>query len=315
MRALSTLAVLGSLFLAPTRSPVQLSVAVEPISLDVRGDTARVGYSVTNASSSTMKLFMFTVDAPAPAIRVEAPPKSANSYINTGTSFGRSVASWGFLKRLAPGMTSPPLAFSAIGLPGIVKYWATPFVAPGREETPDVRIVSGAPIGPGNTAADSGLTVGVVPFPTDRSDAVLNARLRTLLARACGDLGWIGSEERVGASERIGTPSRPAKPQRSLGREDSEQGGSEVCRDLDGKLAKAERALARGATDDARDAIMEFAHKLDSMRHSHEHERMSGAGYALLRGNATYLLARWPGDEDKGHAHDRKSGTRTPDSE
>jgi hypothetical protein len=69
---------------------------------------------------------MFTVDAPARALRVEKPPRTTEWSIDTGTDFGRSVASWGFLKHLAPGKTSPSLAFSARGVPGVVKYWATP---------------------------------------------------------------------------------------------------------------------------------------------------------------------------------------------
>jgi hypothetical protein len=178
----------GALALAHTSA--KLSIRVEPASLETRGDTVRVSYRVTNATTSTSELFMFTVDAPSPALRVEKPSTAPKGNFDVGTNFGRSVASWGFLKSLVPGATSPPLAFSAVGLPGIVKYWATPFVAPGVDETPDVPVPPGMPVGPGNTAADSGATVGIVPFPADRSRAALLVRLARLTTQACA-LGWI----------------------------------------------------------------------------------------------------------------------------
>ena len=133
---------------------------------------------------------MFTVDAPSRALRVEIPANASKRDYDTGTEFGRSVASWGFMRSLMPGTTSPALSFSAVGLPGVVKYWATPLVAPDTVETPDVPAKAGGPIGPGNTATDSGYTVGVVPFPADRSRAALLVRLGRLTRSAC-DRGWI----------------------------------------------------------------------------------------------------------------------------
>ena len=47
--------------------------------------------------------------------------------------------------------------------------------------------------GPGAFANDSGLTVGVVPFPTDRSRAALLTRLDGLPVDACAR-GWIDNQ-------------------------------------------------------------------------------------------------------------------------
>jgi hypothetical protein len=168
-----------------------LSIRVEPASLEVHGDTVRIAYRVTNATASTSKLFEFTVDAPAPALRVEAPPRTRQWFIVTAKDYGRSVANWGFIDPLlGPGKASPSLAFSARGLPGLVKYWGGPFIPPDTVETADVTVAEDAPAGPGNFAADSGVTIGIVPFPADRSRAALLARLRGLEQDACAR-GWI----------------------------------------------------------------------------------------------------------------------------
>lgn len=190
MRALVTMSLVVSALLVSARPTTQLSIHVVPASLDLRGDTVRVAYRVTNAPSSSSELFIFTVDAPSRPLKVEKPSAAAKRDFDTATEFGRSVASWGFMRSLVPGGTSPALAFSAVGLPGIVKYWAAPFIAPDTFETADVQLPADAIAGPGNSAADSGATVGVVPFPSDRSRSALLARLGVLTAEACR-LGWI----------------------------------------------------------------------------------------------------------------------------
>jgi hypothetical protein len=173
-----------------------LSIRVVPASLEVHGDTVRIAYRVTNTPTSTSRLFQFTVDAPAPALRVEAPPRTARWHVVTATDYGRSVANWGFLNALlGPGETSPFLAFSARGLPGIVEYWGEPWVAPdtvdvGDDAPPSNSGEPAGPGGPGNFATDSGVTVGVVPFPADRSRAALLTRLGGLLHDACAR-GWV----------------------------------------------------------------------------------------------------------------------------
>ncbi len=191
MRSLIALLVLGAVLAADAQRSTPLSIAVEPTAIDVRGDTVRVAYTVRNQASSTADLFLFTVDAPTPASHVERPARNSGWHINTTKSFGRSVAGWSFIDPLlGPGKASPSLAFSARGLPGLVKYWGEPFVPPDTVETADVTVAEDAPAGPGNSAADSGVTVGIVPFPADRSRAALLARLQGLQQDACAR-GWI----------------------------------------------------------------------------------------------------------------------------
>jgi hypothetical protein len=191
MRPLLALLVLGTVLAADSQRSTSFSIRVAPTAVEVSGDTVRVVYSVSNGVSSSADLFLFTVDAPAPALRVERPARSSGWHINTTKVFGRSVAGWSFIDpALAPGETSPPLAFTARGLPGLVRYWGEPFVPPDTVETADVTVADDAPAGPGNLAADSGLTVGIVPFPADRSRAALLTRLGGLLHDAC-TRGWV----------------------------------------------------------------------------------------------------------------------------
>ncbi len=191
IRACITLT-LGGALLWPASQFTKLSIGVRPSSLEVRGDTVRVSYEVTNVPASTLKLSMFTIDARTRAIRVERPMGVPKREYGTYTDFGFNVAGWSFLRPLLPGRTSPALAYSAAGLPGLVTWWAAPFVAPGREEPADVEVAASATDGPGRTAADSGITVGIVPFPADRSRAALLARLDGLITQSC-TLGWVDS--------------------------------------------------------------------------------------------------------------------------
>jgi hypothetical protein len=188
------LALVGTALASDKRRDDTLSIRVNPISLDVRGDTVRIAYLVTNTQASPTELFMFTVDAPAPALKVEKPAPPTRWDMDVKKKFGRSVALWAFIEpTLAPGNTSPPLAFSALGLPGIVKYWGEPWIPPDTVETADVPASSVRPPSPGNSAADSGLTVGVVPFPRDRSRAALLVRLSGFLTDVCAR-GWVDNQ-------------------------------------------------------------------------------------------------------------------------
>ena len=172
---------------APARAP--LSIHVAPAALEVRGDTVRVAYVVTNAPASTAGLFTFTVDALAPALVVERPSRTLQWHV-TRSMAGRNVASWSFIEtELAPGRTSPPLRYTAIGLPGLVRYWGIVYTPPDSVESADAANPPAA-TGPGALANDSGMTVGIVPFPADRSRAALLVRLARLTTQACA-LGWI----------------------------------------------------------------------------------------------------------------------------
>jgi hypothetical protein len=194
MKGLLSMALLAITGSASAQRGGTLSSRVSPAAVEVHGDTVRVAYAVSNASASTAPLFIFTVDAPAPLVNVEKPARATGWMMDASQEFGgRAVASWGFIQpTLAAGRTSPALAYSARGLPGLVTYWAVPYVPPDTIETPDVAGTDTAS-GPGAMATDSGVTVGVVPFPNPRDRASLLRRMTALLSEACAR-GWIDNE-------------------------------------------------------------------------------------------------------------------------
>lgn len=179
---------------AKTASNPTLTISVQPTAVDVNGDTVRVTLSVRNLPTSSAELWMFTVDAPVPVLTVEQLGSGDKRDVDMRKEYGISVATWAFLgDHVAPGGATPPVAFSATGLPGIVSYWAERWVPPDTVETADEPPDSSqAPVKPGpwSSASDSGRTVGIVPFPADRSRAALVTRMRTLLREACAH-GWV----------------------------------------------------------------------------------------------------------------------------
>jgi hypothetical protein len=194
MRILLSLGLAGTTVLAGApdtgrHAATALSIRANPVLVTVQGDTTRIAYAVTNTVTSTAELFAFTVDAPVRVLRVEKPAPLLQWHV-TRRLAGRSVASWSFIEtQLGVGQTSPPLAYAAVGLPGLVTYWARVYVPPDTVEPPDVADAPRA-TGPGAFANDSGTTVGVVPFPIDRSRGALLARLGALLSDVCAR-GWI----------------------------------------------------------------------------------------------------------------------------
>ena len=61
---------------------------------------------------------------------------------------------------------------------------------PDDEEPADAPISDDDPGGPGASASDSGTTVGIVPYPADRSRAALLGRLGRLITQTC-TRGWV----------------------------------------------------------------------------------------------------------------------------
>ena len=169
-----------------------ITVRVTPSALTVTGDTVRVSYLVTNDSSSTRTIFNFLVDAPSTGLRVETPQPSTLWYVTQHWQH-RPLGNWTFLgDQGRPGRTAGPLVLSAIGLPGVVTWWGIPYlpadsVASADEDERVRPVVSPAP---GASSADSGHTVGIVPFPADRSPAALLTRLGHLVDEACVR-GWV----------------------------------------------------------------------------------------------------------------------------
>lgn len=193
MRMLITLALCCTALASPAGSQREpLSIRVQPGAVDVHGDTVVVTLGVQNRATSSRDLWLFTVEAPVPARTIKHLGAPTEWHVFMTKHYGISVATWGFLgDHLAPGRSSPPLVFSALGLPGLVRYWAEPWIVPDTVDSDYVEASAGPP-GPWNTAADSGVTVGVVPFPNDRSRGALLGRMRALLQESCAR-SWVDS--------------------------------------------------------------------------------------------------------------------------
>ena len=136
----------------------------------------RIAYRVTNARQSSADLASFAVDAQPLATRMDG--FGSGSDVDVHVDSLASVARWRFLRPLTPGAVSPTLAFAGIGLPGVVRYRAASTVT---------RDSSSAAA---SAATDSGFTVGIVPFPADRSRGALGVRVVGLILESCAR-SWI----------------------------------------------------------------------------------------------------------------------------
>jgi hypothetical protein len=136
----------------------------------------------------------FRVDGPTGALQVTEPDESwfgDTIYVN------RPVATWALLgSTLPPGMATPALTLEAPGVPGIVRYWAKPHIPVEQVESADDAFTPAPPVSEESELAENGatgLTVGVVAPPVDRSPAGLAASVLQQLGRVC-QLGWISNQ-------------------------------------------------------------------------------------------------------------------------
>jgi hypothetical protein len=233
-----------------------LGARVHVTTATLAGDTMAIGYTVENVRTGGEDLWGLLVAAPAPVFDMPAP---ARLRWGTHTRYNdRPIAGWMLYADtlLRPGEKSPELTLIARGIPGIVRYWAVPDLManpPIYDDQPNRADYM--------TFSDSGLTVGVVGVPSGSTAASLATRLRTLLGRSCGKLGWI------------------AQPG--------------VCQSLDVKLAHAQDALRDGAPDAARRALDAFMHELEAQHGETAGKHVNDEAYALLRPNAAYLVSRF----------------------
>ncbi|HEX6533729.1 MAG TPA: hypothetical protein VF041_03980, partial [Gemmatimonadaceae bacterium] len=166
-----------------------LTVDVHVKSIAHGDDSVRVTYVVDNQPASEERVFTLTVEAPAPATHLSIPEPRAGWNVST-RYVDRSVASWAALDDTmgTPGRSTPPLSFTAFGLPGIVdahvQGWAEPPDIDAMADddprlTKDALEVASVPL----------KVVGVVPALPHPTRAVLIARLVDLARQTC-DLGW-----------------------------------------------------------------------------------------------------------------------------
>jgi hypothetical protein len=235
-----------------------LSVDVHVSRVSMRADTVRVEYRVRNAADSREDLWEFTVEAPSRVIHIERPRPDTNWDAST-TYKTLSVASWASLgTHVSPGAMTPPLVFEAVGLPGLVTYWAMGWF-PVPEY--DAEQILPPPMSPREAIARSnieGRTVGIDSFPADRTPQALVGRLQSLLDTSCGELGWIQS--------------------------------APLCNLLRTKLEQARQSVARRKTSSARAQLQDFLKELTSRRDESAVRPMPDASLWLLKVNAEYVL-------------------------
>ena len=233
---------------------VHVNVAISSVTL--RGDTTGVSSTVANLATSLEKLNAFLVDAPSGVLRIQRPSPVRNWGAFTDFS-ARPIAYWAILGLLPAGTTSPVLYYESVGLPAIVTFWAGgDFPLTGGEA--DEPNPSAPPIDPLVSEMINGKTVGVNPWPTDRSSKALIARLRTLTQTSCAaPLTWITS--------------------------------STLCTKLIGYLDQAETNRAAGKRPQAKSAMNSYISSLSGKTAGTFAAGVTNPGYWLLKPNADII--------------------------
>jgi hypothetical protein len=152
-------------------------------------------------NGSSKPLGDFIAEAPAGVARIVTPSPAAD-WMTASRFMDMAAAIWtplGF--NIPAGGHTADLTFEAVGLPGIVRFWAT-----GGMGAPDTIVAETSPrastrtpatrLTPAQELAQVGVelrTVGVVPV-ANRTPAALATRLGGLIRQAC-DLQWIRYNE------------------------------------------------------------------------------------------------------------------------
>lgn len=230
----------------------RITVDVTVQSVAVQGDTTSVSYVLYNRPTSLDSLYTFTVDAPA-RVKSIPTPLPITSYDADSIYRGQPVADWAFLDLLPPGRTSVPLAYQSVGLPAIVNDWVGGNYPVVEESASDT--LSGDPL---KYRTVPGKTVGVSPWPVDRSAKALIARLRTLTQTSCAaPLTWITS--------------------------------STLCTKLIGYLDQAETNRAAGKRPQAKSAMNSYISSFSGKTAGTFAAGVTNPGYWLLKPNADII--------------------------
>lgn len=167
----------------------RLTVDVNVTQVAFRGDTTLISYVVHNRSGSQDSLMMFIVDAPGGVSSISRPAPDSLWSADSLLYGVQPAAIWGILGLLPPAGTSPVLTFESVGLPGILSTWSQgswPIPTCCEDDSTDPAV------GMLELHSVKGKTVGVEPWPTNRSVQALMARLRSLTEASCAtDLLWI----------------------------------------------------------------------------------------------------------------------------
>lgn len=255
---LSTVLLVVMATTATSQNPGQhVLVNVNLVSTAVRGDTIGLSYTVQSTTASTEKLAAFFVDAPSRVLRISRPAPTTD-WSTDSLWAGRPMAQWIMLSLLNPGSTSPQLYFESVGLPGILTYWAGGDFAP-----PPVDDASDAQPPPDLLATEmiNGKTVGVDPWPADRSAKALLARLRNLTNTSCATpLRWITS--------------------------------SSLCTKLLGYVDQAEANRAAGKITQAKSSLNSYISSLSGKTSGTFAPGVTSSAYWLLKPNANIVISK-----------------------
>jgi hypothetical protein len=226
------------------------------------GDTTHVRYVLLNRATSQESLYTFTVSAPAPVISIVAPGTRTQWRASTVWG-GRSVAHWAALDNLViPGANTPPLDFSARGLPGIDTAWyGGNFPLPSSNEgDPDttkyVNVPNVDPLINNNVQTK---TVGIDLIAAGTTDSALIVRLGSLRGQAC-TLSWITD--------------------------------ATLCSSLQAKLDKATKDLHLGKKASAKTDLQGFNSLLTANHGPGTSQKVGDSAYWLLKVNADYLIGK-----------------------
>jgi hypothetical protein len=256
MRLLPGIALLA--FTAPLKAQhpgTHLTVDVAITSLVVRGDTVGITYVIHNRATSQDSLITFTVDAPALVKRIPTPEPDSD-YLALGSYRGRPAATWTFGALLNPSATSVPLYFESVGIPDTVTSWAGGYFELPEAESAADTLPTDDPLHY-NTVA--GVTVGVKPWPVDRSARALLSRLRVLTQNSCGPtLLWVSS--------------------------------ASLCTQLLSDIDRAESLRASGHPVQARASLKSFISAISGSSPGTFAANVTSAGYWLLRSNAGIIV-------------------------
>lgn len=251
----------GSICAAQGNPGTHLIVDITVALVTMNGDTTHVRYILFNRAQSQESLFTFTVRAPAPVISIVEP--GTRTQWAAGTVWAnRSVATWGALENLvSPGTSTPPLEFSARGLPGIDTAWygGNYPLSSTHEDDPDttkyVDVPDFDPLDSNNVRTQ---TVGIDHIAIGTTDSALIVRLGGLLGQACS-LGWITA--------------------------------ATLCSTLQANLDSAARDLQNGRNATAKIDLQGF-NRLLAANHGLESRRVGDNAYWLLKVNADYLIRK-----------------------
>jgi hypothetical protein len=234
-----------------------VQVIVTPVLTTIRADTAGVTLTVRSGTASTENLSTFLIDAPGHVLRIST-PSPAMSWSTDSLWAGQPKALWIILALLPPGSTTPQLYFESVGLPGILTYWAggdfpPPMVDDANDGKPAPDLLA--------TEMINGKTVGVEPWPSDRTAKGLLARLRSLTQSSCGSpLLWITS--------------------------------STLCTKLIGYVDQAETYRASGKTTQAKSSLNSYISALSGKTSGTFATGVTASGYWLLQPNANIVISK-----------------------